>query len=218
MRPTFLALVCAALGLLSGSGAAAQPRAPAGPAAAQRMQTELHTYYAGEKAAAPLLVAPGVASVGVGVALLATDSSAFARGVAYPSIGLGVVEAGVGLVLYLRTDAQVAGLDRQLALEPRAFQAAESRRLRGVRDTFNLLLLTESVVAGVGAGLLAVGGLTRSETARGVGLGLVAQSTVLFFFDTFALARATRYLGALDGFAVAAGGESGLGVSYGGRF
>lgn len=195
-----------ALGALVATALAPEPARAASPEDDAR--AGMREYFAGEKAAAPLLVGPGVASLGAGGLLLAARDSELARGAAVPTLALGAVEAAVGLVLFLRTDAQVARLDGALRARPAALYVDESRRIAGVRRDLTALLFTELALTGVGAGALAVGGFTRSPVVQGVGLGVAVQASVLFVFDTFALARAERYAGALERLAHLRGGAS----------
>ncbi|HRG97744.1 MAG TPA: hypothetical protein PLR99_15930 [Polyangiaceae bacterium] len=208
VRSTSLASARAlvALGALVAAAVAPQRARAASPE--EDARAGMREYFAGEKAAAPLLVGPGVASLGAGGLLLAVGDSELARGAAVPTLALGAVEAAVGLVLFLRTDAQVARLDGALRARPAALYASESRRIAGVRRDLTALLFTELALTSVGAGALAVGGFTRSAAVQGVGLAVALQASVLFVFDTFALARAERYAGALERLAHLRGGAS----------
>ena len=209
-----------ALAGLVGFAAVVTPGAARAAGPEDDARAGMREYFAGEKAAAPLLAGPGVASLGAGGLLLAASDSDFVRGVAVPTLALGAVEATVGLVLGLRTDAQVARLDGELRASPAAFYAGESRRIAGVRRDLTTLLFTELALTGVGAGAMAVGGFTRSPVVQGVGLGVALQASVLFVFDTFALARAERYAGALERLAHlrAGAGDGAWSVGYGATF
>ena len=181
------------------------------------MQEAMHTYYGGEKSGAFQFAVPGLASVAVGTTLLATDTGDVAKGAAVPMVAFGGVEVAVGLVLYLRTDALVARLDRDLARDPAAFAAEETAHLRRVRAQFDTLLWVELTVTGVGAGLAAVGGLSKDATVQGVGLGLALEASKLFLLDSIADERATPYLRALEAFRVSRTSETWT-MGYGARF
>ena len=157
------------------------------------MQEAMHTYYGGEKSGAFQFAVPGLASIAVGTTLLATDTGDVAKGAAVPMVAFGGVEVAVGLVLYLRTDALVARLDRDLARDPASFAVEETAHLRRVRTQFDTLLWVELTVTGVGAGLAAVGGLSKDATVQGVGLGLALEASKLFLLDSIADERATPY-------------------------
>lgn len=177
----------------------------------------MHTYYEGEKSGAFQFAVPGLASIAVGTTLLATDAGDVAKGAAVPMVAFGGVEVAVGLVLYLRTDALVARLDRDLARDPAAFAAEETAHLRRVRTQFDTLLWVELTVASVGAGLAAVGGLAKTDTVQGAGLGLAIEASKLFLLDSIADERATPYLRALEGFRVSGASDTWT-MGYGARF
>ena len=154
----------------------------------------------------------------MGTTLLAADTTEVAKGAAVPVIAFGAIELGAGLVLYLRTDALLAGLDHDLTSSPGGFKAKETVHLRRVRDSFSALMWTEMALASLGVGLAAVGAYTKAPTVEGVGLGLAVESSVLFVLDSLAADRAKPYLSALESFRVGRSGDSGWGVSYGARF
>jgi hypothetical protein len=183
-----------------------------------RVRKELHTYYEGEKSGSLQFALPGLVSLGVGTALLATDPSDMAKGAAVPVLAFGAIELGAGLVLFLRSDALVARLDGELTRGPTGWKAAETDHLRRVRDQFAALMWTEIAVAGIGAGMAAGGAYAKAPTVQGIGIGLAVESSVLFILDSIAAERAKPYLSSLESFRVGRAGDSGWGVSYGARF
>ena len=194
-----------------------------GPARAESPETaslrrELHTYYEGEKSGALQFALPGLLNVGVGTALLASDTSDVGKGAAVPTVAFGAIEVVAGAVLFLRTDSLLARLDRKLTLDPRAFHEEERAHLRRVDAQFAGLMAIEIAVTGLGAGLAAGGAFAKDPTVQGVGVGLAVQSTVLFLLDATAAERSYRYLGALESFSLQKTANAGWMLGYATRF
>jgi hypothetical protein len=165
------------------------------------MQGELHHYFEGEKAEGIPFLSAGLAAFATGGVLFSRRTD-FARGAAWPIVIVGVIEAGAGIVVYSRTDAQVARLDAQMASDPAALRRAELARMERVNREFEILKWTELALAAGGVGVTTYGIVKEDDTWKGVGIGLAAQATVMLVLDLFAAARADRYTDALDRFRV----------------
>jgi hypothetical protein len=187
----YAALLCAAAATLAPvPGALAQEAAPTGKG---RMADDMRAYFRGEKLEGPFFFGAGAAAVGTG-AFLVTRDDEIARGAAFPLFGLGLVQMIVGAVVFLRTDAQVARLERQLQADPAAFKAEESKRIRGVNTQFVALMIVEAALMLGGAGMAAVAAKNDCcRTVQGVGLGIAGESASLLLLDLFAAARARDY-------------------------
>jgi hypothetical protein len=166
------------------------------------MQRELHLYFEGEKAEGIPFVGAGLAAFAVGSVLFARRTP-LARGAAWPIVVVGVIQTAAGIVVYSRTDAQVARLDGLMASDPGALRKAERARMERVNLEFVLLKWTELALAAAGVGLTTYGIVKGNDTFKGVGVGLAAQSVVMLALDLFAAERAARYTDALDRFRVA---------------
>ncbi len=204
-------LVALGIGLFSGTARAESPETVA-------LRRELHTYYEGEKSGALQFALPGLANVGVGAALLASETSDVAKGAAVPTVAFGAIELLAGAVLFLRTDSLLARLDRKLTLDPRGFHEEERTHLRRVDAQFSGLMAIEIAVTGLGAGLAAGGAFAKDPTVQGVGVGLAVQSTVLFLLDATAAERSTRYLSTLESFSLQKTANAGWMLGYAARF
>jgi len=178
------------------------------PAAAQeatnaadtaRMRRAMHAYFEGEKSEAWAFGAGGVLTVGGGAALfLAHDD--FYRGAAYPLAIVGAIELAAGIVLLVRTDAQVRELDARLDTSKRAFLQLEQPRMEKVRSEFGLLAGVELALIVAGLGLATYGGAQSDHTLTGIGAGAALQSAAMLTFDMHASARADAYAAAIGTF------------------
>jgi hypothetical protein len=191
------ALLCAAAALTAAPGARAQAQTPIDKA---RMTEDMHAYFHGEKWEGPLFFGAGLAAGGVGAGLL-TRGDELARGAAYPLFGIGLVQLIVGAVVFLKTDAQVARLDRQLATDSDGFKKAEGARIKGVNTEFIVLAIIESALI-AGGSLTAIVAAQNEccRTLQGIGLGLAGQGAVTLALDLFAAKRALDYTDSLRRF------------------
>ncbi len=163
------------------------------------MGQDLRTYFAGEKREGVAFMAIGAPALAAGAGLLAVNDD-LARGAAYPLLSIGLIQLGAGIVVYTRTDRQVAGLLHTLAADPRRLREEELARMTRVNSNFRLLEAIETVLLLSGAAMAATGGVMGQRSVEGVGLGLLGQSAAMLVFDGLAARRATRYTEALTRF------------------
>ncbi|MBN1209828.1 MAG: hypothetical protein JXB05_33570 [Myxococcaceae bacterium] len=154
------------------------------------MQSQLLRYFTEEKVESALFVGVGVVAIAVSVWLWRTGSGY--RGMAYPLIGVALIQLVVGGTVFLRTDGQVAALTAQLASDPAAYQAAEVARMEVVMRSFALYKVIELALFAVGVALTYV--FRQKETLYAVGVGLVVQSSLMLVADLFAERRGDIYL------------------------
>ncbi len=220
--------IVARVALLAGaafcfSGADARADGPDAPITKADAQDAMHAYFLGEKQ-------QGYFWGGIGLFALSAGGYAFARrtefsrGFAYPMMAVGLIQLAVGVVLLVRSDAQIAALDKTFGDGARGFRDAELERIRRVNRTFLILEIAEAVLIAGGIGLAGVGASRGNDTMKGVGLGLALQATAMLALDGVASHRAHIYQSALERFDVAVTplvGASGLGgaaLTLGGRF
>jgi hypothetical protein len=206
---------CAALAFAEYDARAAEVDDAIGQPA---MQDAMHAYFVGEKDQGYFWGGVGALALSAGGYLL-TRKTDFARGMAYPLMVVGVIQLAAGVVLFLRTDAQITALDTSLASSARRFRDAELERIRRVNRTFLILEIAEATLIAGGIGLAGVGASRGNDTMKGVGLGLVMQATAMLALDGVASHRAHVYQSALERFDVAvAPDQRGATIVLGGRF
>jgi hypothetical protein len=115
------------------------------------------------------------------------------RAAALPLGLCALFELGAGLGVALRTPSQVSALLVQL--ESGQDMAAERARMERVAHTFEIVKLVELALILVGVGL--VYARRASDFSFAVGVGLIAQCSLLLVFDLIAERRAELYLTAL---------------------
>ena len=171
----------------------------------------LHAYFRGEKLATLGLALPfGLVLVAGALWFARADRTPFGWGLAAPLVLLGVVLAGVGLAVGLRTDGQVAALVQAYTADPATFVGPELSRMHKVNA--NWPILTTAWVAFIAVGL-ALRFFVHREWTEGLALGLVFLGGVGFLFDGVAERRARPYTVALEHLATGAAGTAVGGAS-----
>ena len=94
------------------------------------MRDAMRTYFEKEKTAALIGIGGAIAAGGTG-GYLATQGD-LAKGIGYSLIGIGVIGLVVGGSVYLRTDNQLAKLEKQLETTPREYKTFEGARMEQV--------------------------------------------------------------------------------------
>lgn len=168
----------------------------------------LHAYFRGEKLATLGIALPfGLVLVAGAVWFARADRTPFGWGLAGPLVLLGVVLAGVGLAVGLRTDGQVAALVQAYTTDPATFVGPELARMNKVNTTWPILFgaWVTFIVTGVVLRLF-----VHRAWAEGLALSLAFLGGVGFLFDGLAERRARTYTVALEQLAAgtAAGGPS----------
>ena len=151
---------------------------------------ELHFYFGAERQAGLVAVLLGAVSLAAAVYLWSARTPF--RAAAWPLIVFGLIEAGVGGALVVRTPAQVRRLDAAFASSPQAAADAERQRMARVNRAFRAIMAGELVLITVGA-CLAFFLRTGNDTWSGIGMGLLLQASALLVFDIVAERRAHAY-------------------------
>jgi hypothetical protein len=154
------------------------------------MNEAIAAYFSGEKNG-------GLVLAGVGVAMLVTAVVLFPARLELRSLAITVgvwslLQLGIGLGLFLKTDSQVATL---VAQEKSAMLTSELPRMEKVQTNF--VVLEVVWVAMIIVGALVAWRMKESSAVCGVALGILLNASVLLAFDIVAERRGATYLAAL---------------------
>lgn len=155
----------------------------------------MHTYFRGEKVEALWFIAlTGILLVIFGLATLKAERGGYGWGVAAPAILFGLVLIGVGAGVGLRTDRQVAEIERSFYQNPSALVQKELSRMEQVNANFRLTFHATGILATIG---LLFHYLAGPEWGRGLGSTLMLLGAIGLLIDGFAERRAEPYTAAL---------------------
>ncbi|MCL1621611.1 hypothetical protein [Ralstonia pseudosolanacearum] len=155
----------------------------------------MHAYFRGEKTEAICFIGvTGILLVIFGMAALKAERGGYAWGVTVPSILFGLVLIGVGAGVGLRTDRQVAEIERSFHESPLALVKKELPRMQRVNANFRVTFYALGVLVAVG---LLIHYMCGAELGRGLGSTLILLGAIGLLIDGFAERRAEPYTMAL---------------------
>lgn len=161
------------------------------------MVKDMTDYFVGEKQESVLFMLATLMALGLAVWLWTNGHRL--RFMALPLVVVALMQLVVGVIIFARTDAQLARLNTQLTSEPAQFKQAETERMQTVMANFKLYKTVELALLLVGVCLIAF--LSKWDAPTGIGIGLVVQAGFTLALDLFAEARGEGYLKALAGMA-----------------
>ncbi|MBN8222394.1 MAG: hypothetical protein J0L53_15840 [Spirochaetes bacterium] len=165
------------------------------------MRDAMRTYFEKEKTAALIGMGGAIAAGGTGGYLVTQGD--LAKGIGYSLIGIGAIGLVVGGSVYLRTDSQLAKLEKQLETTPREYKTFEGARMERVITQFTILKIAELSIFAGGVATTVVGTTQKAELTTGIGIGLMLDAALLLLFDYFADARAQVYMQQIRDFTLA---------------
>ncbi|TAL33188.1 MAG: hypothetical protein EPN93_14235 [Spirochaetes bacterium] len=156
----------------------------------EQMHGCMADYFSAEKTESLIFVLVGMTAI-TASALLYLKAPSF-RGMIIPLVLIALIQIAVGGAVYLRTDAQVAGLSRQLDADPAACKAAEVPRMEAVMRAFTTYKLIEIALLAAGIALTFV--FRRNDFWYSMGIGLIIQPSFMLVLDLLAERRGEAYL------------------------
>jgi hypothetical protein len=179
----------------------------------EKVLSEMESYFPAEKEDAKVFMGVGGASILLG-SYYAAQNDQFSRGLSAPLLGLGLAEAITGSIVYFRTDKQLELNKKKLDSDTKKFRDYENDRMYRVNRNRGIYRGVEAALLGMGLllihqgqqerdnSLLAnlQGGNEKGDYKRGLGTGLVVQTSFLLIMDFIAEKRARNYSEALYNF------------------
>ena len=162
----------------------------------------MHTYFRGEKYTGLLLVPVGLALLGFAVHLWRAHTGSFMWAMMVPLALAGAGLLAGGAFLAIKTDGQVAALDKQLAKSPAELAQAETERMAKVNANWPRLKTIWSILS-VGSLVLLL--VVRKDWATGLGLAFLLLSAAMMTLDVLAERRAVVYTDGLESLSVQVG-------------
>jgi 4-amino-4-deoxy-L-arabinose transferase-like glycosyltransferase len=157
------------------------------------MTEKITSYIIAEKQESLLFMAVGV--LAICVALWLWMNGHRLRAMAFPLVGIALIQLVVGGTVYFRSDDQLASLAHQFETSPAEFKKVESGRMQVVIKNFTTYKWIEVALLTIGVLLILL--FQRYDLAAGIGAGLVLQSAFMLCLDMFAEARGREYLEAI---------------------
>lgn len=146
-------------------------------------------YFNAEKNESFLFILVGILAIGVGAYFLFKNTNPFYKGIAYPIILIALIQITVGSTIVLRTSADIKNAEQYHVDKGKI---NEIPRMKKVMDSFSLYKKIEIALIIIGIAMFVF--FKNKELLRGIGLGLLLQSSIMLTLDLFAEARGKKYI------------------------
>lgn len=149
-------------------------------------------YFTGEKAESYLFLGFGLLGIGLSIYLILIKASYFWKGFAIPFVLVSVLEIIVGVTLIYRSPKDIVRVENYIKREPSKIKTHEIPRMKKVMRNFVVYRYTEITL--ILLGIIIYFAFANLEFWKGLGLGLLIQSSVVLTLDYFAERRGFIYL------------------------
>ena len=170
-------------------------------------KTDIEQYFIAEKNAGLFFLVAGIVAIALAILLLVFLKGNVCKGLAWPLIVLGLLQAIVGYSVYSGSDKQRIDNIYAFDMNPGKLKTAELPRMQKAVKAITVFLVLELLAFIAGIVLLWMnrrflsGTLFSSGTiGLGVGLALVFQSLLMAAADFAAYRRSVQYTGQLQSF------------------
>jgi hypothetical protein len=99
-------------------------------------QDFVKTYFKKEQSASLLFIIVGIISIAYAIYLWLQKPVEFYQGMSYPLFGIGLVQILIGLIVWLRTDSDIARVNGYLDSDPAALDTDEIKRMKTIISNF----------------------------------------------------------------------------------
>lgn len=163
------------------------------------IDADLRDYYGGERTSAYVVIGIGVPAAVAG-GILAAQSTDFGRGLGWPMLTMGAIEA-VGAVFYaVRVGDEIDHYESLLAKDPADYRAKELDHIDGTTSRFVGYRLGELGLTLAGVGIATYGFAANRDAWKGAGIGVGGMALPFLVIDTINNGRAQRYRARVQGF------------------
>jgi hypothetical protein len=149
-------------------------------------------YFTGEKSESFLFLVLGLVGLAMCIYIFVSCTFPFWKGFAVPLALVSVLEIVVGATLIYRTPKDVMRVENYIQNEKLKIKTDEIPRMEKVMKNFELFRYME--IALIVVGMLVFFVFQKNEFWKGLGLGLLIQSSIVLTLDGFAERRGSVYL------------------------
>ncbi|MGN6492488.1 MAG: hypothetical protein ACTHLE_10875 [Agriterribacter sp.] len=166
-------------------------------------KSAIEQYFLAEKNAGLLFLIIGLISIALAIVFYFLLKTEFCKGVAYVLVITGLVQAGVGYVVYSRSDKQRVDNVYAFDMDPGKLKTKEVPRMQKAVSGIQLFLGIEIVLLMAGIVFYFKNKSPQQglySVWAGVGIALIIQALILAGADYFAYKRGKAYLDDLSTF------------------
>ena len=153
---------------------------------------QIDKYFNAEKYESVLFVLVGVIAVAVAIYFFVKLKQPFYNGMAYPLIGVALIQIIVGTSVYIRSPKDITRVNEIVKVDQSRIEKEEIPRMITVMKNFNTYKWVEIALLVIGLCMFLY--FPKMSLLTGVGLGLLIQSSFMLILDFFAESRGKEYL------------------------
>lgn len=164
-------------------------------------KADIEKYFIAEKQESLVFLIIGIVAIVLALLFYFAGKTHIYKGAAIPLFVIGLIQAGAGYAVYVRSDDQRISQVYAYDMNPDQLKTVELTRMRKVKMNFLIYRWVEigAVVTGI---ILII--LFKNQPEKsfwlGFGIALAIMAVVLFFADYIAEKRAVNYVGLLETF------------------
>jgi hypothetical protein len=149
-------------------------------------------YFKEEKKESIFFILIGLLSVLLSLYFLFVRQEAFFDGISYATIAIGLIQLVVGTTILLRSDIDIVRVNHYIEREEKSVRDYEIPRMEQVIKYFVIYRWVEITLIIIGFFLYLT--FDTKTMGKGLGLGLVIQSSIMLFLDFLAEKRGKEYI------------------------
>jgi hypothetical protein len=153
-------------------------------------------YFEYEKKESVFFVVIGFLACLISFYYLIIKHEPYFNGISYAFISIGLIQLVVGTSIYLKSDIDSVRINHYIQKELDIIKEQEIPRMKMVMKNFVIYRWVEITLIVVGFFLVYY--FTAKTIGKGIGLGLLIQSSIMLFLDYFAEKRGKIYLNFLN--------------------
>jgi hypothetical protein len=148
-------------------------------------------YFNAERFESIFFVSAGLIAILIACYFIFALKNSFQNGIAYSIAAIAFIQIVVGTTVYIRSPKDIDRVNQLIQNEKTKIWSEEIPRMNAVMKNFTLYKYIEIALIILGFGLLV---LYKNDLLKGIGLGLVIQSSIMLLLDFIAAARADVYI------------------------
>ncbi len=155
------------------------------------------TYFTEEKIESLFFIILGLIAILLALIFWFIIKYAFYNGLAYPLLLVGIIQLTVGSIVYLKSDKDMVRIENYVTHEPNIITTQELPRMQVVMKNFTIYKTVEITLLLIGLFLFFYTKISAVHFWKGLGLGLIIQSSIMLSLDLVAEKRGISYISAL---------------------
>jgi MFS superfamily sulfate permease-like transporter len=153
---------------------------------------QIEKYFNAEKYESVIFVLVGIIAISVAIYFFIKLKQPFYNGMSYPLIGVALIQIIVGTSVYIRSPKDISRVNEIIQTDQSRIQTEEIPRMVTVMKNFNTYKWVEIALLVIGLSMFLY--FPKMSLLKGIGLGLLIQSSFMLLLDFFAESRGKEYL------------------------